>query len=207
MITTERNRIGLAVVLISLIFSACGSSPKDTDATNSPIPPTRTPIPPTITPMPPPTLTPTQIPSHTPTSTPTPEPQVILLRGAQGCDREHNIIANSPIQLHYGVWGSVGKAYAEGSWDLLDITLTIDGDEVQGEKQPVAADLIRHCGFDAEDSYWIFYIANIDGIQPGRHYLEVTYYANGVIEDGFGNNNGPGTILTHSYFLNSATEN
>ena len=201
----------MAVVLISLIFSACGPSLAEQAATvaaQTAAAATSTPIPsstPTSTNTPNPTLT--SSPSPTASHTPTPEPQVVLLRGAKGCDREHNIIANSPIPLHYGVWGSVGKAYAEGSWDILDITLTIDGDEVQGEKQPVAADLIRHCGFDAEDSYWIFYIANIDGIQPGRHYLEVTYYANGVIEDGFGNNNGPGTILTHSYFLNSATEN
>ena len=148
-----------------------------------------------------PTLTPK--PSHTPTYTPTPEPQVILLRGAPGCERDQNIFANSPIQLHYGVWGSVGKVYAEGSWDLLDITLTMDGEEIEGEKQPVAADLINHCGSDAENTYWMFYIVNIEGIPPGSHYLEVTYYANGVIEDGTGHNYGPGTILTHSYTLNS----
>ena len=148
-----------------------------------------------------PTLTPQ--PSHTPTYTPTPEPQVILLRGAPGCEREQNIIANSPVQLHYGVWGSIGKAYADASWDLIDIALTIDGEDIEGEKQPVAADLIKQCGSDAEDIYWIFYIANIEGLPPGVHHLEVTFHANGVIEDGTGQNYGPGTFLTNSYTLNS----
>ena len=82
----------------------------------------------------------------------------------------------------------------------------MNGEEVEGEKQPVAADLAVQCGLDVENSYWIFYFANIEGIPPGVHYLEVTYYANGVIEDGWGQNHGPGTMLTHSYTLYSATE-
>ena len=131
-----------------------------------------------------PTLTPK--PSHTPTYTHTPETQVILLRGAPGCEREHEVLADSPIQLHYGVWGSLGRAYAEGSWELLDITLRMDGEEIEGEKQPVAADLIQHCGSDAEGIYWMFYIVNLEGIPPGVHNLEVTYNANGVIDDGTG---------------------
>ncbi len=138
-----------------------------------------------------------------PTYTPALEPQVVLLRGAQGCEREQNIIANSPVQLHYGVWGSIGKAYAEASWDLIDIILTIDGEEIEGEKQPVKADLIKQCGSDVEGVYWIFYIANIEGLSPGLHNLTVTYNANGVIEDGTGQNYGPGTFLTNSFTLNS----
>jgi hypothetical protein len=82
--------------------------------------------------------------------------------------------------------------------------LTMDGEEIEGEKQPVAADLIKHCGSDVEDIYWMFYIVNIEGIPPGVHYLEVTYYANDVIEDGTGQNYGPGIILTNSFTLNSA---
>jgi hypothetical protein len=150
------------------------------------------------TPTPASTSTPTEI-----ASAPTPEPQVILLRGVTGCESEQDIVANSPIQLHYGVWGSVGEAYAEGSWGLMDITLTLDGEEIEGEKQPVTPDLVEHCGSDAEDIYWIFYIANIDGIPPGVHHLEVTYYANDVIEDGTGQTHGPGTLFTHAFILNS----
>ncbi len=184
----------LAIILSAGILVGCGSSAEEqavalVDLTTTPA---------SYTPMPSSTSAPIEI-----TPTPIPEPQVVLLRGAKECEREQNIIANSPIQLHYGVWGSVGKAYAEGSWDLLDITLTMDGEEIEGEKQPVAADLIKHCGSDVEDIYWMFYIVNIEGIPPGVHYLEVTYYANGVIEDGTGHNYGPGTILTHSYTLNS----
>jgi hypothetical protein len=147
--------------------------------------------------------TPTPKPSHIPTYTPTPDPQLILLRGAPGCEHEQNIFANSRVQLHYGVWGSVGKAYAEGSWDLLDISLTMDGEEIEGEKQPVSADLIKHCGSDAEDVYWMFYIVNIEGIHPGVHDLEVTYYANALIEDCSGQYHGPGTLFTHSFTLNA----
>jgi hypothetical protein len=167
--------------------------------------------PPTITPTaaietPPPTTTQiaaVETPSPNPTFTPAPEPQVVLLRGAQGCELDQNIIANSPVQLHYGVWGSIGKDYAEASWDLIDVTLTIDGGEVEGEKQPVAADLVSHCGADVEGTYWMFYITNIESIPPGLHHLEVTYYASGVIEDGSGQNHGPGTFLTNSFTLNS----
>lgn len=135
--------------------------------------------------------------------TPTPEPQVILLRGVTGCESEQDIVADNPIQLHYGVWGSVGEAYAEASRDLMDITLTIDGEEIEGEEQPVTTDLVEHCGSDAEDIYWMFYIADIDGLPPGVHHLEVTYYANDVIEDGTGQTHGPGTLFTHSFILHS----
>ncbi len=153
------------------------------------------------------TSTPTAIaPTSAPTAiapTPTPEPQVILFRGVPGCESEQDIVANSPIQLHYGVWGSVGEAYAEASWDLMDITLTMDGEEMEGEKQPVSPDLVEHCGSDAEDVFWMFYIANIEGIPAGVHVLEVTYYANDVIEDGTGQTHGPGTLFTHSFILNA----
>ena len=139
----------LAIILSAGILVGCGSSAEEqavalVDLTTTPA---------SYTPMPSSTSAPIEI-----TPTPIPEPQVVLLRGAKECEREQNIIANSPIQLHYGVWGSVGKAYSEGSWDLLDITLTMDGEEIEGEKQPVAADLIKHCGSDAEDIYWMFYI-------------------------------------------------
>ena len=203
---TSRYIYILAMLLLCLMISSCGPSQEELVAiasTDSAAAVTNTPIP-SSTPIP--TKTPTLTPIPTATPLPTPEPQVILLRGATGCEREHDIIANSPVQLHYGVWGSVGKAYAESAWDLLEITLTMDGEEINGEKQPVAADLIEQCGLDVEDSYWIFYIANIEGIPPGVHYLEVTYYAKGVIEDGYGQNHGPGTMLTHSYWLNSETE-
>jgi hypothetical protein len=190
----------VTIILGAGILSGCGPSSEELAVSSDTPKPTPTSLPTEI----PPTITPS--PSLTPTYTPTPEPQVILLRGAKGCEREHDIIANSPVQLHYGVWGSLGKAYAEAAWDLLEITLTMDGEEIEGEKQPVAADLIKDCGSDVEDSYWIFYIVNIEGVPPGVHYLEVTYIANGVIEDGFGKNHGPGTILTHSFWLNSATE-
>jgi len=192
----------LTIILSAGILVGCGSSVEEqalalvnrtsTPASDTPLP-NSTSVPTEITP----TLTPS--PSHTPTYTPTPEPQVILLRGAPGCEREQNIIANNPIQLHYGVWGSLGKAYAEGSWDLLDL----DGEEIEGEKQPVAADLVKHCGSDSEKIYWMFYVANIEGIPPGVHSLEVTYNANGVIEDGTGQNRGPGIILSNSFTLNS----
>lgn len=131
------------------------------------------------------------------------EPQVVLLRGVQGCESEQDIVANNPIQLHYGVWGSVGEAYAEASWDLIDVTLTMDGETIEGEKQPVAPDLVEHCGSDAEGVYWIFYIADIEGIPLGVHQIEVTYYASEVIEDGTGQTHGPGTLFTHSFVLNS----
>ncbi len=199
------KNIPLLLIGLLLIVACTSAQP---EPTSTPEPPTEPP-PPTDTSTPtelPSTATATPSPSHTPTFTPTPEPQIVFLRGAKGCDREHEIIANSPIQLHYGVWGSYGKWYAEASWDLLDVTLTMNGEEVEGEKQPVAADLAVQCGLDVENSYWIFYFANIEGIPPGVHYLEVTYYANGVIEDGWGQNHGPGTMLTHSYTLYSATE-
>lgn len=195
----------VAVVLVAL--PACASETQQ--------PPTPTPVPSSPTLIPSSTSTPTEIPptltpspSPAPTFTSTPEPQFILLRGASasGCKREHSVVANKPIRLHYGVWGSVGKEYADNAWDLLDITLTIDGEEIVGEKQPVAADLVNHCGIDAEDSYWVYYMVDIEGLPPGDYYLEVTYYANGVIPDGWGVNHGPGTILTHSYFIHSATE-
>jgi len=143
----------------------------------------------------------TSIPTQTPTTTPTPKPQIILLRGVQGCAHEQKVNAHNPIQLHYGVWGSVGKAFAEASWDLLDITLTIDGEEISGVKQPVAADLTNHCGTDADSIYWMFYTTDINGIPPGIHDLEVTYITNEVFEDGSGQTFGPGVILTNSFTL------
>jgi hypothetical protein len=197
------------VILFSMIITGCGPSAEElavtfvaqtaAAATDTPKPtptPTPTEIPPTFTPSP----------SHTPTFTPTPEPQVVFLRPVRGCDLEHDIIANSPIELHYGAWGSLNKAYAEGSWDLLDFTLTMDGEEIEGEKQPVAAKLVKHCGSTFEGAYYTVYIARLEGIPPGVHNLKVTYYANGVIDDGFGTNVGPGTITIKSFTLYSATE-
>jgi hypothetical protein len=127
-----------------------------------------------------------------------------LLRGVSGCASAQDVAADSPIQLHYGVWGSVGEAYAEASLDLMEITLTMDGEEIEGEQQPVAQDLAEHCGSDSEDVYWTFYIANIDGISPGVHHLEVTYYAHEAVDDGTGQTHGPGTLFTHAFILNAA---
>ena len=74
------------------------------------------------------TSTPQPIPTQLPTTTQKPtdtapetEPQVILLRGMEGCEQDLKILANQPVQLHYGVWGSLGKAYAENASDLLEI--------------------------------------------------------------------------------------
>lgn len=191
----------LAIILTAGILVGCGSSGEEQIATTTPASDTpisnSTSAPKEITPA----LTPS--PTNTPTYTPTREPQIVLLRGAPGCESEQNIIANRPIELHYGVWGSIGREFAEGSWDLLDITITLDGEELKGEKQPIAADLMQHCGSDAESIFWMYYVVNIDGLPPGVYYLEDTYHANGVIEDGTGQTQGPGTILTHSYTFNS----
>lgn len=132
------------------------------------------------------------------------EPQVIMLRGVEGCESEHEVVSDSPIELHYGVWGSMGEEYAEVSWEQIDITLTIDGIEVEGEKQPVAPDLVEHCGSDADNIYWMFYIVDLEGLPAGAHQIEVTYVANDVIDDGSGETHGPGTLFTHVFILNAS---
>jgi hypothetical protein len=202
----------LAIIMSAGIMVSCGPSAEElavtfvaqtaAAATDTPKPtptPTPTEIPPTFTPSP----------SHTPTFTPTPEPQIVFLRDAPGCDLQHDIIANSPIELHYGAWGSLNKAYAEGSWDLYVSTLTMDGEEIEGEKQPVrmSAKLVKRCGSGPppEGAYATVYIARFEGIPPGVHYLEVTYGANGVIEDGWVQV-GPGTFAIKYFTLYSATE-
>jgi hypothetical protein len=172
-----------------LILSAC--EPQSPTPTTSPATAIESSAPTTASTSPPTEIAPQ----------PTLEPQVILLRGVAGCESEQDIVADNPIQLHYGVWGSVGEEYAEASWELMDITLTIDGEEIEGEKQPVSPDLVEHCGSDAEDIYWMFYIANLDGLSQGVHQIEVTYLANDVIDDGTGQTHGPGTLFTHAFTL------
>jgi len=195
---------------ILLSLSACGTSEEtiataiaETELASS----TDTPLPPSETPVP--TDTPQPTPTETLEPTPTPEPQIVFLRDAPGCDLQHDIIANSPIELHYGGWGSLNKAYAEGSWDLYVSTLTMDGEEIEGEKQPVrmSAKLVKRCGSGPppEGAYATVYIARFEGIPPGVHYLEVTYGANGVIEDGWVQV-GPGTFAIKYFTLYSATE-
>jgi len=160
------------------------------------------------TPKPRSTLQPTETRStHTPTPTPSqtnapaPEPQSILLRGVQGCPQEQTVTAFNPIQIHYGPWGSIGRPFAEASLDLIDITLTIDGEEKIGVKQPVASDLPNHCGSDSDSIYWIYHTATVDGLPPGTHNVEVTYTAADVIDDGTGQTFGPGVIRTSSFTL------
>jgi hypothetical protein len=151
-----------------------------------------------------PTATPTtavEVSSPDPTSTPGPEPQIVLLRGAPGCDRTADLIADSPIQLHYGVWGSLDQAHAEASWPLIDVTLVIDGEEVHGDKQPVAADLVDGCGSSAEGIYWLYYVADLEGLPAGDHQVEVTYVASGEIDDGSGQIREPGIILENEFTL------
>jgi hypothetical protein len=141
-----------------------------------------------------------------PTFAPTPEPQVVILRGVSGCASDQNVYGDNPIQVHYGIWGSIGKSAAEAAWDNLNVELTMDGKIITGEKQPVAPDLFKHCGSDAENIYWIFYIAEIEAVSPGIHHLEAVYSANEVIDDGAGNHYGPGQIFTHSFTLNATNK-
>lgn len=191
------NLLRMAIgVLVLVLCSACGRS--------KPAPPTPSPTAATETLSSTTTPTATVVtPSPSPTFTPGPEPQIVLLRGAPGCEREHRITPNSPVQLHYGIWGSTSRDYAEASWDSIEVTLTIDGETIEGEKQPVAPDLVNHCGGDAEGTYWMFYNADIESIPPGLHHLEVIYSATGVIEDGTGQSWGPGIFLTNSFVLHS----
>ncbi|MBN1267306.1 MAG: hypothetical protein JXA25_17580 [Anaerolineales bacterium] len=124
----------------SLYVKPTAGSDDRFDLSTSDTPNPRSTIPPTETRS---THTPTPTPSQTTALAPT--PQSILLRGVQGCPQEQTVIAFNPIQLHYGAWGSVGQSFAGTSLDLIDITLTMDGEEKTGVKQPAASDLPNHC--------------------------------------------------------------
>lgn len=195
-----KNRTLLAQTIITAIVSAALSACGPSQISAPTAAPAEIIVDPTLQRTPTLLHTATEKPSEL---VPKPEPQVILLRGVEGCEQDLKITANQPIQLHYGVWGSLGKAYAEAAWDSLDISLTIDGEEIEGEKHPPVENLSNHCGSNAEGIFWIYDLANLEGLPPGIHHIEVSYYANGIIEDGTGQSFGPGIMFTNSFTLDS----
>jgi hypothetical protein len=85
----------------------------------------------------------------------------------------------------------------------LSVELTIDGTPIHGQQQSPAADLPYNCPRDLEDSYWLYYIALIPQLSPGRHDAIVTFKGLRALPDGYGDTYGPGQLAQQTFRITS----
>lgn len=124
------------------------------------------------------------------------------------CGTEYVILANVPIELRYGGWIARGMELAKNNAEHLSVKLTVDGQVVIGQKQSVrAADKLypgSECGsIDYEDGFGTYFVAYLDSLPPGEHYVEIEYSFDEQVTDGYDNNQdgvldlyGPGALDT-----------
>jgi len=188
------NRTHLAVALaLGLALAAC--APPSPAATSTPSP-TDTSPPPSVTPQPTFTIEPTDTPLP---PTPTQTPLRVMLR--RKCGGDYLVTAGKPVQMVYGAWGVQGRDLAEQWLTVLTVELTIDGQTVPGDLQPVADDLPWNCTDDPEDLWWLYYTTLLDGLSSGEHPVTVTFFAARPLPDGAGMTYGPGQILKQDFTL------
>lgn len=184
---------------LAFLVSACGASlPEPTASPSpSPIPPS-----PTATPSPTQTAGPTATPRPTATPvppTPTPRPITLFLR--RRCGRDYEIEANRATEIMYGVWGVVGKELADEWTTAYSVSLTIDGEALEGMLQPPAPEPLAHNCIPARhaDVYWLYYAITIPGFSPGRHDITVVFRTSKPLSDGVSYVYGPGEIQRHTF--------
>lgn len=185
------GQVFLVLVLLAILLSGCATA-------STPIAPTLTPLPPTDTPAPTATHTHTPTPTDTPIPpTPTVAPQPLLLR--RSCGRDYIVKAGEPIQILYGAWALKGKEIADQWATNLTVNLKIDGQPISGEVNGPVPDLPYNCPKDYEDSYWLYFVANIPELSEGRHDITVTFNALRALPDGYGDTYGPGLLAEQTF--------
>jgi len=129
---------------------------------------------------------------------------MLLLR--RNCALEYTVAADAPIRLLYGAWSSNGATYAGYAYAALAVELTVDGEPVLGEKQSMTADLPLMCGDDFDDSWWVYYAADIEGLEQGTHEVSVAFRSTEAFADGLGNTYGPGGFGIHRFRITAIGE-
>jgi len=71
------------------------------------------------------------------------------------------------------------------------VDLSLDRQRIEGNMQRPAPDLPFNCPKDWEDSWWIYFVAEIPGLTVGTHRAEVTFRILQSMSDGYGDSYSP----------------
>jgi hypothetical protein len=135
------------------------------------------------------------------------EPDVSTVFVRPACGDTYRAPAGKPILLHYGSWGALGADLVTQNVDNMTITLTVDGQEITGTRNPVSPTV--PCREDeAENAWFIWFTVMLDPLPPGEHSLVVVYDTDTQLtdggdydEDGQPDFFGPGEIARITYTL------
>ncbi len=125
------------------------------------------------------------------------------------CKNTYTIEAGRPIDLEYGVFVARGIDLLENNLSHLRVTLSMDGQSIngiQGSPSPISS---IPCGETySDEAYWVSYETQLNPLDPGEYKLDITYFldeeiTNGYDLDGDGksDNYGPGEIAKQQHTI------
>jgi hypothetical protein len=124
------------------------------------------------------------------------------------CGATYTVPADTPLELHYGAWGAVGKDLAKQNAQHLAINLLLDGEPVHGVQQPVVPFSNIPCGSPEPEFYGVFYKAYVGPLRAGTHTASVTFILDEQVTDGYDSDHdgepdlyGPGEVTTHEFTI------
>jgi hypothetical protein len=123
----------------------------------------------------------------------------LLLR--RSCGKDYAVKANEAVQIYYGGWSLRGEELANQWATALVVALEIDGELIPGEIQGPVPDLPYNCPKDLEDSYWLYFIATIPGLEPGDHQVSVTFNSLKALPDGYGDTYRIGPLSEQTFTI------
>ena len=136
-----------------------------------------------------------------------PASQIIFLRPA--CGDTYTVQAGSALGIRYGSWVAIGEDLASQNAAHLTVELTLNGELVTGDQQPIMPASEFPCGSPPEGAYGVYYIAQVEPLRPGEYAASVTYTFDESITDGYDadgdgvpdNYYGPDDVFTREFTI------
>jgi len=112
-----------------------------------------------------------------------PASQIIFLRPS--CGETYTVLTGSLLEIRYGSWVAIDEGYANQNAEHLTVELTLNGELVTGNQQPIMPASEFPCGSPPEGAYGVYYVAQVEPLSPGEYAASVTYTFDEPITDGY----------------------